>query len=157
MACFEGSPILPHLHHNNILSNLIRAYFKIKWYSCIVLTPWRWRTCKTTLQIADWQPIVSQVISCEDYKSCQLNRTAVMMIRMTPNKNTSNISCLVLRRYPNSLVRRADAAWLPRNASRYGIHSIGERIEPGENESNVKAFLDKVLPTSRLPQTGRIK
>jgi len=29
--------LLPHLHHNNILSNLIRAYFKIKWYSCIVL------------------------------------------------------------------------------------------------------------------------
>ena len=30
----------PHLHHNNILSNLIRAYFEVKWYSCIVLTPW---------------------------------------------------------------------------------------------------------------------
>ncbi|MFY9813839.1 MAG: hypothetical protein WAK43_06795, partial [Dehalococcoidales bacterium] len=29
----------PHLHHNNILSNLIRAYFEVKWYSCIVLTP----------------------------------------------------------------------------------------------------------------------
>jgi hypothetical protein len=36
----EGlSSTRPHLHHNNILSNLIRAYFEVKWYSCIVLTP----------------------------------------------------------------------------------------------------------------------